>query len=296
MSVNLPTHYVVQFSTNVALLLQQKGSKLRNFIMSGTHQGKQASPVDQFGSVNASKVTGRFQDMPRTDAPADRRWVFPQDYDLNQLIDKFDKLRLITEITSAYVQNATYALGRSMDDEVITAFTGTSQTGEQGATATAFDTTNQSVAQNFKAAGNVGLTVAKLREAKRILMKNEVDLDNDPITAVVTAQQHDDLLGETQVTSADFNDKPVLVDGKVARFVGVGIVHCERLISGGSADRMVPVFAKSGMYLGIWDDIMTDVDRRKDLRGMPWQIYVNGTFGATRLEEKKVVRILCDEP
>ena len=51
MSVNIPTHYVQQYSTNVQLLLQQKGSRLRQAVMSGQHVGKQASPVDQFGKV-----------------------------------------------------------------------------------------------------------------------------------------------------------------------------------------------------------------------------------------------------
>jgi len=41
----------------------------------------------------------------------------------------------------------------------------------------------------------------------------------------------------------------------------------------------------------MWNDITTDVSQRKDLRGMPWQAYVYGTFGATRLEENKVYAI-----
>ena len=33
----------------------------------------------------------------------------------------------------------------------------------------------------------------------------------------------------------------------------------------------------------------------KDLAGLPWQVYVYGTFGVTRKEEKKVVEIICSE-
>jgi hypothetical protein len=103
MSVNLPTHFVQQYSTNIALLLQQKGSKLRNTVMTGNHVGKQASPVDQIGKVEMQVVASRFAPMGRVDAPTDRRWVFPSDFDLPQLIDDFDKLRLITDPSSAYV-------------------------------------------------------------------------------------------------------------------------------------------------------------------------------------------------
>jgi hypothetical protein len=50
------------------------------------------------------------------------------------------------------------------------------------------------------------------------------------------------------------------------------------------------------MYLGIWNDIRTDVSQRKDKGGLPWQVYVYGTFGATRLEEKKRSRSSAPKP
>lgn len=294
MSVNLPTHYVQQYSTNIQLLLQQKGSKLRNLVMSGSHVGKQASPVDQFGAINMQPVSSRFAAMGRVDAATDRRWVFPSDFDLPQLIDSYDKLRLLTDPSSSYVQNAVNAAGRQMDDLIIDSFFGTAKTGEAGATNTSFPAANQ-VAVNEGASSNTGLTVAKLRAAKKLLMSYEVDLDSDPITAVVTAKQHDNLLAEAQVISMDFNDKPVMVEGKITRFLGINIVHCERLDVDGSSYRRVPVFAKSGMYLGLWNDITTDVSQRKDLQGLPWQAYVYMTAGATRLEENKIIEIKCAE-
>lgn len=297
MSVNIPTHYVQQYATNVALLLQQRGSKLRNSVTTGSYVGKQASPVDQIGAISASKVSSRFAPMGRVDAPTDRRWVFPNDYDLPQLIDKFDKLRLLTDPESAYVQNAVFAMGRAMDDEIVAAFFGTAKTGESGGTDTTFPG-GQSV--NVGTGGATSnLNVAKLRAAKRILMANEVDIDSDPIYCVITASQHDALLNEIQVVSTDYNSTPVLVNGKVQSFLGINFIHCERLQTGtddaAGTSRAVPIYAKSGMHMGMWNDLTTDVDIRKDLQGLPWQAYVYGTFGATRLEEKKVVRVWCRE-
>lgn len=294
MSVNLPTHYVQQYSSNIELLLQQKGSKLRGFVTEGSYVGKQASPVDQFGSIAMQKVTSRFQPMGRVDASTDRRWVFPTDYDLPQLIDSFDKLRLLTDPESSYVMNAAYAAGRQLDDLIIDAFFGTSKTGETGSTSTSFPAGNQ-VAVNFGSSSNVGLTVAKLKEAKKKLMAAEVDLDSDPVCCVVTAEQHDDLLAESQIISTDFNDRPVLVDGKISRFLGINFIHCERLDTDGSSYRRVPVFAKSGMHLGIWNDISSDISQRKDLQGLPWQAYMYMTAGATRIEEGKTIEIKCAE-
>jgi len=294
MSVNLPEHYVQQYSTNVQLLLQQRGSKLRPFVMSGSHVGKQASPVDQIGSVEMSDVAGRFQPIGRTDAPTDRRWVFPTDSDLPQLIDHFDKLRLITDPESTYVTNGVYAAGRRMDDHIINAFFGDAKTGEEGSTTTSHPA-GQQVAVNYGASGNVGLTVAKLREAKRLHMANEVDLEADPLCVAVTSVQHDNMLAEAQVISTDYNDTPVLVDGKITRFLGINFIHCERMKTDGSSYRRIPVWAKSGMYLGMWEDIQSDVSQRKDLQGHPWQVYLYLTAGATRLEEEKVVEVKCSE-
>lgn len=294
MSINIPNHYAQQFATNVQLLLQQKGSKLRGLVTSGSYIGEQASPVDQFGAVEMQPVVGRFEAMGRVDADADRRWVLPQDFDLPQLIDSFDKLRLLTDPQSAYVQNAVFAAGRKIDDVLIDAMFGVAKTGKSGSTSTNFLAANQ-VAVNHGASGNTGLTVAKLREARKILKAAEVDMDMDPITVIVTAEQEDNLLAEAQVISLDYNDKPVLVDGRLKSFLGMNFVHCERLDVDGSSYRRVPVFAKSGMHLGIWNDITTDISQRKDLKGLPFQSYVYMTVGATRLEEKKIVEIKCAE-
>lgn len=294
MSQNIPAHYVSQFATNIALLLQQKGSKLRSLVTEGSYVGKQASPVDQVGAINMQPKGARFSPMGRVDAPLDRRWVLPSDWDLPQLIDQFDKLRLLIDPQSSYVQNAVYAAGRKMDELIISAAFGTAKTGEEGGSNTDLPG-GQQIAVNHGAAGNVGLTVAKLRKAKQILMANEVDFEQDTITAVVTSKQHDNLLAEAQVISKDFNEKPVLVDGKVTRFMGINIVHCELLGVDGSSYRRVPIFAKSGMHLGIWKDQITSISKRNDLSGEPWQAYLMMSMGATRLEEKKVVEVLCAE-
>lgn len=305
MSINIPSWYVSQYSTNIQLLLQQKGSRLRQAVMSGTHIGSQASPVDQIGAISANVVTGVFNPMPRTDAVLSRRWVNPTGYDVNQLIDTFEKLEILTDPTGQYVTNATYALGRSIDDAIISAFHGTSNIGVSGGSTENWSSTLTTAAGG----GNVvsvlqgsssasGLTVAKLREAKRQLMANEVDLENDPLFVAVTAKQHDDLLKEAQVIDMDYTDRPVLVEGKVSRFMGINLIHTERLLTGtddntGTGSTAVPLWAKSGMYLGSWMDIKSSVSQRHDIQGEPFQAYCKAMFGGTRLDLKRVMKVWC---
>lgn len=292
MSVNLPTHYVQQYSTNIALLLQQKGSKLRDAVTVGSYTGKAASPVDQIGKVEMQSVTSRFAAMGRVDAPTDRRWVYPSDFDLPQLIDSFDKLRLITNPSSSYVQNAVMAAGRQFDRLICTAFTGTAKTGETGSTSTSFTAGNE--VDVAVGGANSKLNVAKLREVKRLMMANHVDFDMEEAFVGITAADHDALLGEIQVVSRDFNGgQAVLRDGKIMEFMGFKFIHCELIETAlaGTNEVTLPVWVKSGMHLGMWNDIDNSVSIRHDLQGEPWQLYTKMTAGATRLEENKVYAI-----
>jgi len=290
MSNEITVAMVQQYKSNVELLLQQRGSKLRGAVMSDSYFGKAAKAVEQIGPVVAKKKTGRHTDTPLIETPHDARWVHPTDYEWADLIDDQDKLRTLIDPTSAYAINGAMALGRSIDDEIIAAGDGTAKTGEDGTTSTVFDT-NMQVAVTVGAGAATGFNIAKLRLAKRLLMANEVDIDSDMLYVLIDAVQHDDMLSETQATSLDYNTKPVLVDGRITSFMGFNFIHTERLGVDGSGYRKNLFWAKSGMHLGVWNDITTRISERDD-KSYAVQPYVKGTFGATRIEEGKVGRIL----
>lgn len=288
MSFQVSTAFVQQYTTNVSLLLQQRGSKLRDAVTVGSYTGKAAKAVEQIGAVTAQARTSRHADTPLISTPHDARWVFPTDYEWADMIDDQDKLRMLIDPTSPYAVNGAYALGRAMDDLIITAALGTAMTGENGSTSTVFATATQQIA-----VGGTGLTIAKLRQARRILMGNEVDVAMDPLYIAVTATQLDELLGTTEVTSSDYNTVKTLVSGDIDTFLGFKFIQCERLGTDGSGDRRCIAWAKSGLHLGMWNDITTKISERAD-KSYATQVYVKGTFGATRTEEKKVVEIICN--
>lgn len=294
MSINAPDHYSMQFATTLELLLQQKGSKLKGFVMEGNHVGKQASPVDQIGAVEMQTVTGRFSDIGRVDAALDRRWVYPSDFDLPQYLDKKDELRKIIDPMGTYVQNGLNAAGRKYDDLIIDAFFATAKTGETGATSTSFPS-GQQVAVTFGSTGNSNLSVKKLKEARRLFLAAEVDLDMEQIYCAMQSSQDSALLDEAQIVSTEYNERPVLVDGKIRRFLGFDFIHSERLDVNGSSHRRVPVWVKSGMHLGHFGTMQTSVKEDITKSNHPWQIYLALTAGATRLEEEKVVELICAE-
>lgn len=300
MSVNITTFYVQQYAKILNELVQQRDSRLRKACSEQRYEGKAGSPVEQVGAIAMQQVTSRYQPMGRVDAPTDRRWVYPSDFDLPQLLDSFDQLRLLIDPKSKFVQNAHFAANRQIDDLIITAMFGTAKTGETGQnsiSAPSFVSVQQG------AAAPTGLTVAKIREAKRQLLANEAIMyDASPeLYMVAGAKQLDNLLAEAQVISTDFNSeedgKPVLRDGVIHRFLGVNFIHSERLPTGtddqaGTSTKLA-MWEKTGMHVGLWNDVTTDVSQRKDLQGLPWQAYVYLTAGATRIEEKRIVPVWC---
>lgn len=317
MSVNVSTAFVQQYSTNIMMLLQQQGARIRSAVMNYSFQGKAATMAEQFGQVTPVRNQSRHSDTPLISTPQDKRWIYPNDYDWADLIDDQDRLRMLIDPSGPYTQAGVMAMGRAIDDEIIAGFFNANNTGENGTVSTstlyAYNSNSQSVAATVGASSATGLNIAKLRAAKRKLLEAEVDIDNDPLYCIITAKQHDDLLNEAQAVSLDYNNQPVLVQGKISSFMGFNFIHSERIPGGASfnsainpaitsADSdgsyvtntrwMVPVFAKSGMALGIWNDIQASVDRRPDKRNS-WQVYVTGTFGGARLEEKRCVLINC---
>ena len=122
-----------------------------------------------------------------------------------------------------YARNGAKALGRAKDLEIIKGMYGINNTGHTGTTQVnivTYQSGSQIVAANVGSSSNTGINVDKLKSAMQIFMQGEVDVDMDPLYGILTAQGHQSLLNEAQAISLDYNDKPVLVDGKIMAFMG----------------------------------------------------------------------------
>ena len=285
MSTQTTTAFVQQYSANVQMLSQQMGSRLRDAVRVENVVGKNAF-FDQVGAATAQLRTTRHADTPQIDTPHARRRVSLADYEYADLIDDQDKVRMLIDPTSAYAMAAAAAMGRAMDDVIISAATGTAYTGETGSTATALPAGQQI------AAGGADMTVAKLREAKKILDLSDVD-PSIPRYIAVEPNQIESLLGDTNVTSSDFNTVKALVQGEVNQFMGFNFIMTNRLAISGST-RSCFAWAEDGLAIGVGKDVNARIDERAD-KGYATQVYYCMSIGATRMEENKVVQIDCDE-
>lgn len=298
MSFQITTAFVQQFKSNITLLSQQKGSKLRDKVRLEPITGESAF-YDQVGATEAQDKTTRHGDTPVMSTPHSRRMVVPTDADWGDLIDNLDKAKTLNDPTNTYTTSGVYALGRKIDDRIIAAATGTARTGKDGATNIVLPETQKLAVTLGALSGktNAGLSIEKLIAAKSKFGKADIDLDDpeNKLYMAVTQQQLDDLLNLTEIKSSDYNTIKALAKGDVDSYMGFDFIRTQRLVLNVSTDiRTCFAWALSGLLLAVNEDIKAEMEKRAD-KCFSTQVYACMSVGATRMEENKVVEIPCDE-
>ena len=290
MSSQITTSFVEQYSSNVAMLSQQMGSKLRSSVDVEKITGKNAF-FDQVGVTAAQLRTSRHGDTPQIDTPHSRRRLSLADYEWADLVDDVDKVRMLVDPTSSYARAAAAAMNRAMDDVIITAFNASANTGVAGGTSTALPSGQKTATSDQ----SDGLTIAKLLAAKKILDDNDVDPSLKRYI-VCGPQQISDLLGTTQVTSSDYNVVRALATGAINSYLGFEFIMSTRLNKDATntTDRLVFAYTEDAIKLGIGKDISAKISERAD-KSYSTQVYYAMSLGAVRMEEEKVVQIPCHE-
>lgn len=286
-----------QFTSQLDLLLQQKLSKLRGYVMTGQHVGKMASPVQQIGVLEYTQPAGRYAPLIPREPQYTRRWVFPTDRDLTVLVDTFDELRTIVDPKGGISEAAMAAANRYFDDLIINAANGAASTGVDASAlvtenfnSTASTSGGCLIQDTFGASASTGMTYPKVVEAGRVYRHNQVDLDAERPVLVIGSQQNSDLEKQQEVISRDYEGVATVAGGRV-KTIGIMDVCVSERLNSSSTLRNCLSWVKSGMYLGLWRDVNTRISTREGLTSQPWQLYSMISAGATRLMQFKVLQI-----
>lgn len=288
MAWSIPTAFVDQFSDTVRMLSGQRASRLRRTVQVDSDVTGESKSYDLLGlgADTANVVVTRHGDTPLNDQEHTRRWLYPINYDVADLIDRPDRAKMLIDPTSAYVRNHAGTMGRTMDETIIAAFDADVKTGRDASGTSTFPA-SQSIPH-----GSSGLTLAKLITAREILDAADID-EETPRYFVVTARQITNLLGDDKLTSADYAAVKALVGGQIDSFMGFQFVRCQRLkVTGGV--RTCFAYTGDAIVFGVQQEPMTVASERPDKRHA-WQIYTSGAWGAVRLDDKRVVRVFCTE-
>jgi hypothetical protein len=277
MSTQITTAMVEQYKSNVLMLAQQKGSKLRDTVRSEMVTGKNAY-FERIGAVDMVDATSRHDDTPQIDTPHSRRRVSLTTSRFADLIDNADKVRTLIDPTSPYAMNAAWAAGRKMDAVVVAALAGNAYAGVAGATTVALPSAQK------VAAASAGLTIAKLRSAREILLGADVDLDMGA-TCIINPAGLTDLLSATEITSSDYNTVKALVQGQVDTFLGFKFVVSTQVTA-----LKAYCYAKNAAVLAVGSEPVVRISERAD-KNYSTQVFVEMDIGATRVEDEGVVEI-----
>jgi hypothetical protein len=201
MAISLSNAFVQLFDAEVKQAYQAKAQ-----LVGAVRQrrGVEGSSV-KFPKVGKGVATAR---IPQTDVTP-MNVGFSQvtctlaDWNAAEYSDIFSQQKVNFDERQELVQVVANAIGRRQDQIILDALAASS---------------TSLVVTEDEGGDNTGLNVAKLRAAKKLLDKNNVPFDNRH--AVIHANSLASLLGETSVTSSDFNTVRALVSGEVNTFLG----------------------------------------------------------------------------
>ena len=294
MSANSPAFYSVQYASAVELLAQQMAAKVAPTFTPMTAEGKSATVVNQIDAIEADERTTRYEDIVPGDPTHTRPWVFPRHFDKAVFFDTIDQVRMNANPQSEYVNALVASIRRKQDDEAIRAMFADRLVGENGTTTETFPAANQ-ISVNTGGTSS-GLNVEKLQLGIQKLEELEVDLDMEQLYCVISPRQKRDLMNEIEVTSGDFFRGQVMTTRNPSGFLAINFIVSNRLPVNGSSHRRVPLYTPKAMSFCTWGGGMrTNVTQRMDKRGLPWQAYVEGHFGAVRRDAKRIIEIPCVE-
>jgi len=293
----ISTAFVQQYSDMLYPLSQQQKSKFAMNVRQESCQGESKS-FDRLGEATIEEITTRHPATPNNEQPHSRRWVTPTNHHTNSLIDNADKLKMIIDPTNEYAQNQARAMGRQMDDTIITAALGTAAAGVTATTSSiAFkdesvsingDGTITTLGTLAAVATIVNITLAKVATMGRLF--SEADIDEEiPLFWAITPKDVSDMLNLAVFTSSDYVDLRPLRTGKIVNYLGFNFVMSNRLTKDavGSTGYRTFAWAQDGIIYASAEGITTRMSERDDL-SYTAQVYSRMNGGAVRMDGDKV--------
>ena len=285
MPESITTTFVQQYQNTMRILCQQSDSRLEGTTIPPIKMEGEYLYWERLGATEAIELPGRHSDTPNIEPDHTRRRSTAQPYVWSTLLDRVDAARMLVDPKGPYQQAARNAMNRRKDRLILAALGGNAFGGKTGGTTIALP-----AAQRI-AAGAVGMTIGKLLNAKQLL--DEAEAPQEGRVFVHTAEDLIDLLGTTEVTSADYNTVRALVAGQVDTFLGFKFIQTELIYlenASTAAAWFSYAYVKGAIGYGNIEDITVRLTERAD-KNYSWQPYVSMDMGATRVEDALVVEI-----
>jgi hypothetical protein len=203
------------------------------------------------------------------------------DYNAAEYSDIFSQQKVNFDERQELVQVVASAMGRRQDQMILDALAASS--------------TSLTVSNDI-GGSDTNMNITKLREAKRLMDKNNVPPDGRNI--IIHANGLANLLSETSVTSSDFNSVKALVQGELNTYLGFTFhVLGDRSEGGlaidGSLDRSCFAFHKDAVGYGEGIAMRTEINYIAEKTS--WLVNEVFSAGAIAIDDEGIVKITCRE-
>lgn len=226
----IETTRTVEFRLGVGFQLQEQPGKLRPMVgSSGSYSDKSAQIEDRFDDIQVREKTTRNSDTVNTDVDVERRFIHkPRTQNAAPLLDRDDLISTKIELESPISVQTARAIRRANDNRWLQGFYGNAYTGETGATAVPFKSSNILAVDAGEVAA-AGLTLNKLIAMQELMRTRLVDIEAEKPIILVTAKQITNLLKINQLTSRDYNPmlSQALQTGQPGDFMGFTFMPTE---------------------------------------------------------------------
>ena len=203
------------------------------------------------------------------------------DYNAAEYSDIFSQAKVNFDERQELVQVVAGAMGRRQDQMILDALNASS--------------TSLTVANSI-GGSTTNMNIAKLREAKRLMDKNNVPPDGRNI--IIHGNGLANLLSETSVTSSDFNSVKALVQGEINTYLGFTFHVLGDRSEGGlpidaSLDRTCYAFHKDAIGYGEGIAMRTEINYIAEKTS--WLVNEVFSAGAVAIDDEGIVKITCRE-
>lgn len=292
--------FKVQYSDNLEMLATSPGFQADGLFSIERFDGEEFY-VDQMGGIGLKEKGARAEELPIVDPLYRKRRLMMGTHHARTFIDEDDKLQMLLDPTSSLLMAYGDACKVTKWKTAIEGAIGTAWQGKKTPVAVPLPATQKI------AVGGTGLTFAKLQQAKLMLQTRGGLRPGEKPIVLWASSQESDLMNDNKVSSSEFNNQKVLVDGELKYFYGCQFEKLDdyrdlvdenvtRLLPKAGTSRSIIMYAKSGVALGLPKSARNTVGR------VEWnvdrgcnQASAALRCGATRKNDYSVVVIDCTE-
>ena len=292
-------HWKDMFKDNLMHEAQQMGSRLQQVCNVEAMEGNKTH-FDKLGKATATEKSSRLETRQYAEQTFERRHVTETLAEYSTAIDIEDAIKHASNPKSELTKAAVNALARQKDSVIINAISGNASVTTNGSSANQALTLSVVVADHTydSGSGDVGLTPGKLKKAIRLLKENYGDNGSSKMYVVAPNKQIMNLTTDTEVISKDFRNSAVVegpgIVSSLSGYLGLEFIEYEDTGVDGSDDEKVFLLTDDAIKLGIFQTLTIDQFKDTTRIGSPDALAVYEAIGSTRMDENKVVEILCD--